>query len=208
MLSHHIKRGGNEMIVLASGSPRRKELLGLIEPNFTIITSDADETPTKTVPSQIVEELSLRKAMDVYGKIKNHYKREPLLIIAADTLVFKGNIRMGKPSDKEDALKMLKSLQGDVHEVYTGVTLIYAIDDNPQIVSFNEKTEVEFARMSDQEIETYVDTKEPMDKAGAYAIQGMFGKFITKVTGEYNNVVGLPIARLYQEMKKIGFYTT
>lgn len=195
------------MIVLASGSPRRKELLGMLEPNFTIITSDADETPTKTIPSEIVEELSLRKAQDVFSRIENHYKREPLLIIAADTLVFKNTTRMGKPADREDAFKMLKALQGDVHEVITGVSLIYSVDGNTKIVSFNEKTIVEFARMSDREIEAYVSTKEPMDKAGAYAIQGAFAKFITSIQGEYNNVVGLPVARLYQEMKKIGFYS-
>lgn len=195
------------MIVLASGSPRRKELLGMLEPNFTIITSDADETPTKTIPSEIVEELSLRKAQDVFSRIENHYKREPLLIIAADTLVFKNTTRMGKPADREDAFKMLKALQGDVHEVITGVSLIYSVDGNTKIVSFNEKTIVEFAKMSDREIEAYVSTKEPMDKAGAYAIQGAFAKFITSIQGEYNNVVGLPVARLYQEMKKIGFYS-
>lgn len=196
------------MIVLASGSPRRKELLGILEPNFDIITSDADETPTKTLPGEIVEELSNRKAQDVFSKIKDHYGREQLLIIAADTLVFKGTKRMGKPKDKEDAIEMLKSLQGDVHEVYTGVTLVLKQEAKIKTTSFYEKTKVEFARMSDHEIEAYVSTGEPMDKAGAYAIQGGFGKFITKISGEYNNVVGLPIARLYQELKKIGFYTT
>lgn len=196
------------MIVLASGSPRRKELLSILEPNFEIITSDADETPTKTLPEEIVEELSYKKAQDVFSRIKDHYGREQLLIIAADTLVFKGTKRMGKPKDEEEAVSMLKALQGNVHEVYTGVTLIYAFDTKIIEKSFFEKTEVEFARMSDQEIEAYVSTREPMDKAGAYAIQGGFGKFITRISGEYNNVVGLPIARLYQELKKIGFYTT
>lgn len=197
------------MIVLASGSPRRKELLGMIESNFKIITSDVDETPTKDSPAAIVEELSHRKACDVFEKIqkdKTFSEQEKILVIAADTLVFKNEERMGKPLDHEMAVKMLESLQENVHQVYTGVTLIYNADGQTKIISFNEKTDVEFVGLSLQEIKEYVSTGEPMDKAGAYAIQGIFGKYVKSICGDYNNVVGLPVARLYQEMKKIGFY--
>lgn len=196
------------MIILASGSPRRRELLSLIETDFEVITSDADETPLETSPDKIVEELSLRKAKDVFDKIngRNILKGDRLLIIAADTLVFLDDVRMGKPTSHEDAVKMLESLSGNVHEVYTGVTLILWKAGETVITSFSEKTSVEFDKLTRQEIEDYVSTGEPMDKAGAYAIQGKSTKFVKSITGDYHNVVGLPVARLYKEMKNIGYY--
>lgn len=196
------------MIILASGSPRRRELLSLIETDFEVITSDADETPLETSPDKIVEELSLRKAKDVFDKIngRNILKGDRLLIIAADTLVFIDDVRMGKPTSHEDAVKMLESLSGNVHEVYTGVTLILWKAGETVITSFSEKTSVEFDKLTRQEIEGYVSTGEPMDKAGAYAIQGKSAKFVKSITGDYHNVVGLPVARLYKEMKNIGYY--
>jgi len=195
------------MIILASGSPRRKELLGLIDKNFEIITSDADETPSKTEPGEIVEDLSARKAADVFMKIRNRGIKEDVLIIAADTLVFLNDKRMGKPEDTEDAVKMLTELSGNRHQVYTGVTLIYVKGTGQVINSFSEKTDVFFAELTDKEIRDYVATGEPMDKAGAYAIQGLSAKFVKSIAGDYSNVVGLPVARLYEEMKKIGFYS-
>lgn len=196
------------MVILASGSPRRKELLAQAGIEFEVITSDADETPVKTIPEEIVMELSARKGEDVYEKVISANKidvNKENVIIAADTLVFYKNKRMGKPKDREDAVRMLKDLSDDVHDVITGVTIIYTKDGEKKQTSFFEKTEVSVYDLSDEEIEAYVDTKEPMDKAGAYAIQGFFGKYIKGINGEYANVVGLPIARLYYELKRIGY---
>lgn len=196
------------MVILASGSPRRKELLTQAGIEFSIITSDADETPTKTVPEEIVMELSKRKAEDVYDRVVKEgiFKAgEDNFIIAADTLVFFGQDRMGKPKDKEDAVRMLKELSDNVHDVITGVTILHPIDGELRTATFFEKTKVSVYKLSDEEIEAYVATGEPMDKAGAYAIQGYFGKYIKKIDGEYANVVGLPIARVYHELKGLGY---
>ena len=195
------------MIILASGSPRRKELLTQAGIGFEVLTSDADETPTKTVPSEIVMELSRRKGEDVFGKLESQGRIDASkenLIISADTLVFFKDERLGKPRDKADAVRMLRELSGNVHDVITGVTLIYVNQGEKKQVSFYEKTEVSVYDLTEEEIEDYVATGEPMDKAGAYAIQGYFGKYIKGINGEYANVVGLPIARLYYEIKKIG----
>lgn len=196
------------MLVLASGSPRRRELLEKIGLKFEIVTSDADETPTKSIPADVVEELSAKKAEDVYGKLSADERftgEDESLIIAADTLVFLGNERMGKPKDAEDARVMLSKLSGKTHQVFTGVTLVYVNHGNVKKVSFHEKTDVTVYPLSESEISEYIATKEPMDKAGAYAIQGYFVKYIQLIHGEYSNVVGLPIARLYHEIEKIGY---
>lgn len=196
------------MVILASGSPRRKELLSLTGLTYQIITSDVDETPSKDEPSEIVMELSKRKCDDVYEKtVKEKIIdiEEENLIIAADTLVFYDGKRLGKPTDPENAKEMIAMLSGNTHEVITGVTLIYTNGGKKQEVSFFEKTGVCVYSLSKKEIEAYVATGEPLDKAGAYAIQGLFAKFIKGITGDYSNVVGLPIARLYHEMKDIGF---
>lgn len=195
------------MIVLASGSPRRKELLTQAGINFEVFTSDADETPTKTVPSEIVMELSKRKGDDVFARLTEQGRIDSSkenLIISADTLVFFKDERLGKPADKADAVRMLRELSGNVHDVITGVTLTYVNHGEKKQVCFFEKTEVSVYDLTEEEIEAYVATGEPMDKAGAYAIQGFFGKYIKGINGEYANVVGLPIARLYYEIKKLG----
>ncbi len=195
------------MVILGSGSPRRKELLSLAGIEFCILTSDADETPTKTVPEEIVMELSDKKGQDVYNKAreKGLLTDDENLIISADTLVFYGNERMGKPKNAEDAVRMLKELSGATHQVITGVHLIYEKNGSPVEKSFFEKTDVNVYEMTEQEIKAYVATGEPMDKAGAYAIQGLFCKYIKGINGEYANVVGLPIGRLYKELKEIGY---
>ena len=196
------------MVILASGSPRRKELLTQAGIEFSIITSDADETPTKTVPEEIVMELSKRKAEDVYDKVikEGVFKtEEDNFIIAADTLVFFGQDRMGKPKDKADAVRMLRELSDNVHDVITGVTILHPVKGELRTATFFEKTMVSVYKLSEEEIEAYVATGEPMDKAGAYAIQGYFGKYIKKIEGEYANVVGLPIARVYHELKGLGY---
>ncbi len=196
------------MIILASGSPRRKELLSSLGYKYTIISSDVDETPTKSEPSEIVMELSARKGLDVCDKVIKNGKADltkGTLIIAADTLVFKDNHRMGKPASTEDAAFMLNELSGAEHEVLTGVTLVYIKHGLERIVkSFYESSKVSFYDMSETEISEYIATKEPMDKAGAYAIQGIGGKYVRSISGEYSNVVGLPIARLYHELKLLN----
>lgn len=193
------------MIVLASGSPRRKELLTQMGYDYIIRTSNTEEVPTATVPSEIVKELSLQKGEDVFNTLKKEggIDDNGTLIIAADTLVFLGDERLGKPHTREVAKEMIEKLAGKVHQVLTGVSLIYVKNGNVKKCSFYESTDVSVYEMSEAEIDSYVSTDEPLDKAGAYAIQGFFGKYIKEIKGEYANVVGLPVGRLYHEMCKI-----
>lgn len=180
-------------IILASGSPRRRELLEQAGIPFEVIVSDAEEIITRSEPGEIVKELSFCKANVVA-------KRYPgRLVLGADTIVVQDGRVLGKPKDEKDAKRMLMGLQGRVHEVYTGVTLIKGTRSD----SFYEAAQVKVYPMSEEEIENYIRTKEPMDKAGAYGIQGKFAVYIERISGEYNTIVGLPIARLYQELKKV-----
>lgn len=189
-------------IVLASGSPRRKELMTNAGFSFDIIVSEADEVVTKTVPEEIVADLSLKKAQEVWEKAKVSFADEKILLIAADTLVFHKSSRLGKPKDEEDAMRILSEISGDMHYVLTGVTVFFGIGDVFETLSFVEKTEVIMQPMTPAEIASYVKTGEPMDKAGAYAIQGLGAKFVKEIHGEYANVVGLPISRLYRELSE------
>ncbi|MBP5151461.1 MAG: septum formation protein Maf [Lachnospiraceae bacterium] len=198
------------MIVLASASPRRRELLAGMGFDFKIITSDAEEISKETDPGRIVEDLSAKKAAAVLEKIKaegglSEDRGEPLLIIAADTLVFFKDEILGKPVDKADAVRMIGELQGNSHSVRTGVTLILVTGKETKQVSFHEKTVVSFDKMNDSEIEAYVATGEPMDKAGGYGIQGTCSKFIRGIEGDYFNVVGFPVSHVYRAMKEIGY---
>ena len=181
-------------IILASKSPRRKELLTQIGFEFEIIVSDCDENIDIASPLELVKELSLRKAKAVEDNLTD----EEYLVIGADTLVYCEGEIMGKPENKEDAFRMLSKLQGSEHYVYTGVTLIKREGGKVNIESFVEGTAVEFYPMSENEINSYIESGEPMDKAGAYAIQGLCAKYIRGIKGDYNNVVGLPIAKIYQ----------
>lgn len=188
-------------IILASASPRRKELLKQIGLSFKTMPSVKEEKITKETPAEIVEELSYQKAVDICGQLEGEMK-EDFVVIGADTVVAIWDKVMGKPSDKEDACLMLKQLQGKSHQVYTGVTLAWKYKDMPAMFhTFHECTDVTVFPMADEEIESYVNSKEPMDKAGAYAIQGQFAAYIQGICGDYSNVVGLPIGRVYQEMK-------
>lgn len=192
-------------IILASASPRRRELLEQIGMEFEVIPSDIEEKAVSQVPCEMVMELSGMKAVDIFEKLPLE-KRTSVIVAGADTVVaFKERI-MGKPSDRKNAEEMLSLLQGKTHQVYTGVTLVWQKekDEQPSKLSFYEKTEVSMYPMSMQEIGRYVDTGEPMDKAGAYGIQGKCAAFIKEICGDYYNVVGLPIGRLYQEIKKIN----
>lgn len=191
-------------IYLASASPRRKELLKQIGLSFKTLPSTVEEKITKTKPDEVVEELSYQKAVDVCGRLTAE-GMEDFVVIGADTIVSCWGEILGKPKDKEDAAKMLKRLQGGSHQVYTGVTLAWKSHDiSPMYCAFSECTDVTMYAMTEEEIRQYVDSGEPMDKAGAYAIQGLCAAYIESICGDYNNVVGLPVGRVYQELKNRG----
>lgn len=182
-------------LILASGSPRRRELMSQVGLDFTVVTSDADENIKEMEPEDYVRELSSIKAQSVLEQYAD--KDNSVIVIGADTIVYhKGEI-LTKPKDEEDAFRILKSLEGQIHQVYTGVTIC----STHKNVSFYEKTDVWVYDMTDEEIRDYISTGEPMDKAGAYGIQGKFAAYIKGIEGDYNNVVGLPVARLVHELK-------
>lgn len=188
----------NVTIVLASASPRRRELLNQIGLKPKIKPSTMEERITTTIPLDAVRELSLQKATDVA-------RSEPpgTLIIGADTVVAaEGKILM-KPANHENAYDMISLLEGKTHEVYTGVTLLYVKETRTEIKTFAERTLVHVFPMTEEEIRNYSEDEEPMDKAGAYGIQGKFAAYIKGIDGDYNNVVGLPIGRIYQELKQM-----
>lgn len=195
---------------MASASPRRRELLTQIGIHFEICVSDVEERVTSTVPAEAVQELSRQKAQAVAAKVAS-MQSGPLgckcqtLVIGADTIVSCDGVILGKPRDEEDAARMLRLLSGREHEVYTGVTFVYDHADGTQTVhTFFECTAVCFAPMTEEEIAAYVATKDPLDKAGGYGIQGFCARYITSISGDYNNVVGLPVGRVYQELKRLG----
>ena len=243
-------------IILASASPRRKELLRQLGLDFEIRPSEGEEIITKTKPEDIVKELAFQKAIEISKQIqaeyrggKEKYTGKPVKVIGADTIVVCDDQIFGKPVDEEDAKRMLLRLQGNTHQVYTGVCVITLFENNVddveartaellekteisdirdtgflekteiadvqstgfvkkteaadvQVAEFVEKTDVTMYPVSEQEILDYIVTKECMDKAGAYAIQGISARFIKEIYGDYNNVVGLPVARLWQECFK------
>lgn len=184
--------------VLASASPRRKELLAKIGIVPEIVPSTIEEKITKKVPEEVVMELSRRKAEDVAG-----FQNAGTFVIGADTVVAAGGEILGKPAGHEDAYRMISLLEGKSHQVYTGVTLVLCGENGNKVRTFAEKTEVHVYPMSEEEIKTYASDREPMDKAGAYGIQGKFAAFIKGIDGDYNNVVGLPVGRVYQEIKQM-----
>ena len=176
--------------ILASASPRRRELLTQVGLVFEVMVSDADENIEESLsPDELVKRLSLIKATAVKEELSAKGADGDSAVIGADTVVFhKGEI-LGKPKDEEDAFRMLKSLSGDTHSVYTGVTILLG----DETITFANETKVVFDTVSDEEIKRYIASKEPMDKAGAYGIQGLGGAFVTSIEGEYANVVGFPI---------------
>ena len=191
-----------EIIVLASGSPRRKELLAKTGLKFSVVVSGGEEKAETSDPAETVEKLSLDKASAVADLLQA--EKEPQLIIGADTVVACDGEILGKPSDREDAFRMLWKLQGQTHQVYTGVTLLLKKKHTWQAHTFSEKTDVQFYPVSREELLAYIETGEPMDKAGSYGIQGGFGIYVKGISGDYNNVVGLPVGRLVYELKKLG----
>jgi septum formation protein len=147
-----------------------------------------------------VQELAYEKAKEVFGRLSGE---EGLLVIGSDTVVSLDGEILGKPSDEEEAFSMLSRLSGRTHQVYTGVAVLAGTERIEQQIVFFEKTDVDFYPVSEEEIRSYIASGEPMDKAGAYGIQGRGGRFVRRIRGDYNTVVGLPAARLYQELKTI-----
>lgn len=184
----------NAKIILASASPRRRELLAQAGFEFEVITSDVNEVvdPTLT-PDMLVVSLARQKAQAVA------VNREDFVVIGSDTVVVLDSKVLGKPKDEADAVKMLESLSGRTHEVYTGVCVAYG----GEIHSFFECTRVKFCELDSAQINEYVATKEPMDKAGAYGIQGKGCVLVEGIEGDYFNVVGFPVSRFCREYKKL-----
>lgn len=190
-------------IILGSASPRRKELLSQIGVPFEVRVSNKEEVYTNTVPKEIVKELALMKAENVASEIQ----ARNVIVIGADTIVVHEEQILGKPKDEQEAFEMIRSLQGDTHQVYTGVAVL-DFDENGEktVISHAVETKVSVNPMSTEEIQKYIESKEPMDKAGAYGIQGRFSAFIEKIEGDYFNVVGLPVSYVYQVLKELGRY--
>lgn len=190
-------------IVLASSSPRRKELvasLGLSLPVY-IFSSDVNEdVPPEWEAHRIVEELALRKAQATAAMLRNAGDLVPSLIIGADTIVVRDGRALGKPADAADALRMLESLQGRSHEVYTGIACIGPGDDEPDVR--HRMTKVWMKPLTRDKIERYVATGEPMDKAGAYGIQGLGSTIVERIDGCYTNVVGLSLSLLSEMLER------
>lgn len=182
-------------LILASQSPRRKEILGYITNNFSIEVADVDESMNSA--NDLIEEiksLAYRKAKKVF---ENHHDS---IVIGADTIVVIDNKILGKPKDKNEAIKMLQMLNDQTHMVITGVCVI----DSESCEKLANVSKVTFGKMSDEEIISYVDTKEPMDKAGAYAIQGLAAKFIKEIHGDYYSIMGLPLHDVYKILQKFN----
>ncbi len=185
-------------LILASASPRRRELLSIITPRFTVRTSDCDETIAPgTGPVAAVRELSLQKAAAVWAALP---QKETAAVIGSDTVVYIDGEILGKPHSREEAVSMISRLSGRSHTVCTGVTVITAEETR----TFHETTEVHFYPLSPQEVEWYCSLKEPYDKAGAYGIQAAGALLVQGLTGDYFNVMGLPVAALARHLREMG----
>ncbi|WP_191560721.1 Maf family protein [Metabacillus idriensis] len=186
----------HQHLILASSSPRRKELLENVKVPFKVVVSDVEEVVDPMLPpSEIVMSLAEQKAAAVADRFKESF------VLGADTVVvYEGNI-LGKPENTEDAKRMLTALSGNAHQVLTGVAIIF---QNEKIV-FYEQTDVTFWPLTEDEIENYILTEEPMDKAGSYGIQGLGSLFVKEIKGDYFTVVGLPVSRTVKELRTAGF---
>lgn len=195
--------------ILASASPRRRELLAQAGIACEVLPSSVEEKITQTIPHDIVMELASQKAQDVFTSVteaaeNGDHEDEDLTVIGADTIVsYRGEI-LGKPSDETEAYDMLSLLADRTHQVYTGVCLLIRKNGSVTRHLFYERTDVTFYPIDNQDLHAYVSSGDPLDKAGAYGIQGSFAIHVKMIQGDYNNVVGLPISRLYQELKKTG----
>ena len=188
-------------IILASGSPRRKELLLQIGIVPEIIVSHVEEKITSDVPAEVVMSLAEQKAVDVAKEMP-----EGTVILGSDTVVAVDGKILGKPKSHEEAYEMIRRLAGRSHQVYTGVCLVKKGPEGEAdtVVSFYDETDVNVSPMTEKEIREYADSEEPMDKAGSYAVQGFFARYIDGLKGSYANVMGLPVHLVYQELKKLG----
>lgn len=188
-------------IILASSSPRRKELLLQIGIVPEIIVSHVEEKITSDVPAEVVMSLAEQKAVDVAKEMP-----EGTVILGSDTVVAADGKILGKPKSHEEAYEMIRRLAGRSHQVYTGVCLVKKGPEGEAdtVVSFYDETDVNVSPMTEKEIREYADSEEPMDKAGSYAVQGFFARYIDGLKGSYANVMGLPVHLVYQELKKLG----
>lgn len=197
-------------LILSSCSPRRRELIKFLGFPFECICAETDESVNINDPEEAVTEISIRKAGAAFAIInsdRNGLKPGEILI-GADTVVSVDGRILGKPYDDNDAANMLRMLSGRTHSVFTGVTLMYVKKDENGLIttqseSFAEKTEVHVAKISEADIKKYINSGEHADKAGSYAIQGAFSIHITGICGDYNNVVGFPVAKIYKKIKNI-----
>lgn len=179
-------------IVLASQSPRRKEILGMIVDKFDVEVADVDETMNQDNDLEVeIQLLAKRKAQKVFEN------NDDAIVIGSDTIVVVDSIVLGKPKDDEDAKRMLRMLNNHEHQVITGVCII----DDCRCVTFTNISKVTFDKMSEDEINDYVLTKEPSDKAGAYAVQGIGAKFIKRIDGDYFSIMGLPVHDVYKHLQ-------
>ncbi len=186
----------NIKIILASASPRRKELLTQIGVKFDVMVSDKETDIDSTDPVKACEKQAMQKALDIEEKAELKY-REDYIIIAADTIVALEDTILGKPKNREDARLMLEKISGKKHKVYTAVCVFNSRLQTHK--SFVEETTVEVAELSKEDIDFYLSKDEAYDKAGAYAIQGLFSRYIVGIEGDYYNVMGLPVGRVYRE---------
>lgn len=184
-------------VILASGSPRRTELLTQVGIEHEIIVSSVEEKVTSNVPENVVKELSRQKAEDVFSKTVGD-----VLVIGADTVVAADNEILGKPANEEHAFLMLRNIAGRSHSVFTGVTLCFREGEKEEILTFAEETRVFVDSMTDEDIRDYIRTGDCLDKAGAYGIQGRFAAFVSGIEGDYNNVVGLPVGRICKVLRE------
>lgn len=190
-------------IILGSASPRRRELLAQIGVEFEVRVSNKEEIYESSVPEEIVKELALMKAENTAGETGTGGLRNTA-VIGADTIVVLDGKILGKPADEADAVSMLSALQGRRHDVYTGVAVLdWNGHGEKRVFNYSVGTAVYVNAMTDAEIRAYVGTKDPLDKAGAYGIQGRFAAYIDRIEGDYYNVVGLPVSRLYRTLREI-----
>ncbi len=189
-------------IILASASPRRKEIMEMAGLDFDVAVSDCEEHVSYNGPEDMVKKLSHRKAGAVADMLVNK-EGEEYLVIGSDTIVYFDGEILGKPKDEEEAFRMLKSMAGKTHVVYTGVTVIET--PSMQKETFCEQTTVEFYEVSEEEIKEYIRTKEPLDKAGSYGVQGRGAFLVKRIEGDYYTVVGLPIAHLLRVLRKMNW---
>lgn len=187
-------------VILASASPRRREILKQVGLEFEVIPAVGEEQGTASEPSELVEELASHKAEEVFSQLRKEVTSGDFAVLGADTVVALEGRILGKPTDENHAFQMLNSLQGRKHQVYSGVAIYSLREGREERKCFHVMTEVEVFPMTEAQIAAYIATGEPMDKAGAYGIQGRFAAYIKGIAGDYYNVVGLPVSRVVQAL--------